>query len=442
MPAPIPSRPLGASAVVVGGSIAGLLAARVLSEHFGTVTVLDRDHFPTEPVPRKAVPQGRHIHFLQEAGRTRFEELFPGFTDEVVAAGGIEFDPGRGLVWHLAGGYAAKTPSPYRMLWATRPLFEECVRGRVRALPNVVLRPGTTVRTLLTSDAGDRVTGVELVDEDGTTRLEADLVVDARGRGSAVASWLEQTGYGPVPREEIKVDIGYATRFFARGAIDPDRAALGVQPIAPDTRAAMLVPVEGDRWMVTLTGWSGDFPPSDDAGFRAYARSLAATDIADAMDELEPVSPITTHRFPTAVRRRYERLTRFPERLVVMGDAIASYNPAYGQGMSSAAMQATDLRRTLAETGLHRLAPRFFRRAARSIDIPWGVAVGGDFRFPGTQGRKPIGTDLANRYLARLQRGMHTDEQLVLAFGRVINLERRSTSLLRPGIARRVLRAA
>jgi 2-polyprenyl-6-methoxyphenol hydroxylase-like FAD-dependent oxidoreductase len=429
---------------VVGGSIAGLLAARVLSEHFTEVTVFDRDEFPAEPVPRKAVPQGRHIHFLQEAGRIRFEELFPGFTDEVVSSGGVEFDPGRGLVWHLAGGYAKKATSPYRMLWATRPMFEWCLRNRVRSIGNVTLRPGCTVRDLLTAPSGDRVVGVEVADaaDGGTARLDADLVVDARGRGSAVATWLEQAGYGPVPSEEIKVDIGYATRFYARGSIDWERAALGVQPIAPDTRAAMMVPVEGDRWMVTLTGWSGDLPPADDAGFLAYAESLAASDIHDAIRDLEPVSPITTHRFPTGVRRRYERLSRFPAGLVVMGDAIASYNPAYGQGMSSAAMQATDLRRTLGETGLEKLAQRFFRRAARSIDIPWSVAVGGDFRFPGTQGRKPFGTDLANRYLARLQRGMHRDEELVLAFGRVINLERPSTSLLHPRIARRVLRAA
>jgi 2-polyprenyl-6-methoxyphenol hydroxylase-like FAD-dependent oxidoreductase len=438
------SGPLGGHAVVVGGSIAGLLAARVLSEHFTEVTVIDRDEFPTEPVPRKAVPQGRHIHFLQEAGRTRLEELFPGFTDEVLSAGGVEFDPGRGLVWHLAGGYVKKTNSPYRMLWATRPMFEWCVRSRVSSISNVSMRSGCTVQDLLATAPGHRVVGVEMTDAGSgrTSRLDADLVVDARGRGSAVASWLEQAGYGPVPRDEIKVDIGYSTRLYARESIDWDRAALAVQHVAPDGRQGMMVPVEGDRWMVTLTGRSGKLPPADDAGFLEYTKSLAASDIYDAIRGLEPVSPIATHRFPTGVRRRYERLSRFPERLIVMGDAIASYNPTYGQGMSSAAMQATDLRRTLGETGLEKLAQRFFRRAARSIDIPWSVAVGGDFRFPGTQGRKPIGTDLANRYVSRLERGMHQDEELVLAFGRVINLERPSTSLLHPRIARRVLRAA
>jgi 2-polyprenyl-6-methoxyphenol hydroxylase-like FAD-dependent oxidoreductase len=432
---------LGGSAVVLGGSIAGLLAARVLSEHFRAVTVLERDEFSAEPAPRKAVPQGRHIHFLQEAGRTRLEELFPGFTDEVLAAGGVAFDPGRGLVWHIGGGYVQKTSSPYRMLWATRPMFEWCVRGRVAALGNVSLRSGCTVTDLVTDASGDRVVGVEVATPDGAVRLDADLVVDARGRGSAVASWLEQAGYGPVPRDEIKVDIGYSTRLFARESIDWDRAALAIQHVPPDGRQGMMVPVEGDRWMVTLTGRGANLPPADDAGFLEFTKSFAASDIYDAIRDLEPVSPVATHRFPTGVRRRYERLSRFPDGLVVMGDAIASYNPTYGQGMSSAAMQATDLRQTLGETGLEKLAHRFFRRAARSIDIPWSVAVGGDFRFPGTQGHKPFGTDLANRYVARLERGMHRDEELVLAFGRVINLEQPSTSLLRPGIARRVLRS-
>lgn len=433
---------LGGHAVVVGGSIAGLLAARVLSEFFTSVNVIDRDQFPDDPVPRKAVPQGRHIHFLQEAGRKCFEELFPGFTDEVLAAGGIEFDPGRGLVWHIGGGYSTKTTTDYRMLWATRPMFEWCLRRRVGSIGNVTIISGRAVRDLIVSEAGDRVIAVEVDDPDngGETRIDADFVVDARGRGSAVASWLEKAGYGKVPSDEVKVNIGYSTRVYRRTSIDWNRASLGIQPIAPDTRAAMVVPVEGDRWMVTLTGWSGDLPPSDPDGFLDYAKSLAAPDIYEAIQEMEPISDIVTHRFPAGLRRRYERLTRFPERLVIMGDAITSYNPAYGQGMSSAAMQAHDLRNTLLRTGLDKAAQRFFKRAARSIDIPWSVAVSGDFRFPGTEGRKPFGTDLGNRYLARLQRGMHHDEELVRAFGRVINLEKSSASLLTPSILLRTLR--
>ncbi|MCA2212154.1 FAD-dependent oxidoreductase [Jidongwangia harbinensis] len=435
---------LGGRAVVVGGSIAGLLAARVLAEFFTRVDVFDRDDIPELPVPRRAVPQGRHIHFLQEAGRKCFERLFPGFTDDVLAAGGVEFDPGRGLVWHIGGGYTRKTTTDYRMLWATRPMFEWCLRRRVGAIGNVTITPGRAVQDLITAPSADRVVAVEVDDpETGrTTRIDADFVVDARGRGSAVASWLAKAGYGQVPSDEVKVNIGYATRIYRRTAIDWERASLGVQPTAPDTRAAMIVPVEGDRWMVTLTGWSGDLPPSDPDGFLAYAKSLAAPDIFEAIQDLEPISDIVTHRFPAGLRRRYERMSRFPDRLVVMGDAITSYNPAYGQGMSSAAMQAHDLRDTLLHSGLDRTAQRFFKRAARSIDIPWSVAVGGDFRFPATEGRKPFGTDLANRYLARLQRGMHHDEKLVHAFGRVINLERSSASLLAPSIVLRTLRAA
>jgi 2-polyprenyl-6-methoxyphenol hydroxylase-like FAD-dependent oxidoreductase len=323
-------------------------------------------------------------------------------------------------------------------------MFEWCARRRVSSLGNVSVRSGCTVRELIATPSGGRVAGVEVADAAGgaVTRLDADLVVDARGRGSAVASWLEQMGYGPVPSDEIKVNIGYSSRFYARDSIDWDRAAIGIQHAAPDGRQGMVVPVEGDRWMVTLTGRSDNLPPADDAGFLAFAKSFGASDIYDVIRGLEPISPIVTHRFPTGVRRRYERLARFPERLIVMGDAIASYNPTYGQGMSSAAMQATDLRRTLGETGLENLAKRFFRRAARSIDIPWTVAVGGDFRFPATQGRKPIGTALANRYLARLERSLHRDEEVVRAFGRVINLERHSSSLLHPRIVGRVLRAA
>jgi len=205
-------------------------------------------------------------------------------------------------------------------------------------------------------------------------------------------------------------------------------------------RMGIILPMEDDRWNVTLAGWAGDHAPANEAGFLEYARSLPAPDVYDMITRLEPLTDIFTHKFPSSLRRHYEKLTRFPEGYLVMGDAISSFNPVYAQGMTSAAMQAVALDEFLTERGsLVGLWKVFFQRAAKIVDLPWQLAVGEDFRFPETQGKKAFGTGLINAYVAKVHRATHRDPVVHGAFLKVLNLMAPPASLFHPRILRRVL---
>jgi 2-polyprenyl-6-methoxyphenol hydroxylase-like FAD-dependent oxidoreductase len=218
-------------------------------------------------------------------------------------------------------------------------------------------------------------------------------------------------------------------------------AIIAAQP-PQNRRAGLAVPIEGDRWIVTLVGYNGDHPPADEAGFVEFARMLAAPDLAELLPKLEPIGDIFLHKLPSSLRRRYEQMARFPEGYLVMGDAICSFNPAYGQGMTSAALQAEALDHLLATRPDRRgLAPAFFRRAAKIIDTPWQMAVGEDFRFPGTEGQKASGADLLNAYMTRVHRATHTDSVVYAEFIKVLNLMQPPMSLFKPSVLWRVWQA-
>ncbi|WP_254767423.1 FAD-dependent oxidoreductase [Salinilacihabitans rarus] len=432
----------GERAVVIGASMAGLLAARVLADAFDEVTVVDRDPLPDEPIARRGVPQAEHIHVLLEGGRATLEDLFPGYGEELLAAGGLVIDNARDVGFYSEGDFLAEGPRRIPLYCATRPLYERLVRRRVAALDGVHLRQGCRFRTYRVDDAGTTVEGAAVTDEEGGTEdLAADLVVDATGRASRTPARLEKRGYPSPAVDEVSIDLAYGTTLVERPA--DDRRAFLVTAFPPHTRGGAALPVEGDRWMVTLFGLHGDHPPRDPAGFREFAAGLPTPELSHLLDEQpRATEEITGYRFPASRRYRYEDLERFPEGLVVVGDAIASFNPIYGQGMSVAAFEALELHHALAAGGRDALARRFFERAAETVDAAWNMAVGGDHRFPRTVGPKPRGTDLANRYFSRLLRTAHADGVLADAFFRVLLMERPASSLLRPRIAWRVFAPA
>lgn len=427
--------PVGDHAVVVGASMAGLLAGRVLADGFERVTILERDPLPGDSVARRGVPQGNHVHILLEAGRAILEDLFPGYGEDLASAGGVLLDVPRDLDYYQKGDFLAKGSERVQMYCASRPLIEHLVRRRLDDHDGVDVRPERHVGDFLVDDAGTTVEGVELADE---TRLSADLVVDATGRTSRTPSRLEELGYRPPPTDEVTVDLAYSTTALERPP--DDRRSFVIAPAPPQTRGGVVVPVEGDRWLVTLFGLHGDHPPTDADQLKEFARGLPSPELAQLLDAHPSVADgIEHYPFPSNVWRHYEQLDRFPEGLVVTGDAIASFNPIYGQGMSASALEALELHHTLAENGRTDLAPRFFDRAAEVVDIIWRMAVGADFEFPQTAGPKPRGTDVFNRYLDRLIRHAHTDAKLAEEFFRVIRLEQHPTTLLSPGVVWRVL---
>ena len=437
----------GTAAVVVGASMAGLLTARVLAEHVDRVVVLDRDTLPEDAVPRGGVPQSAHAHGLLARGRRGLEELFPGLTAELVAQGAMSGDMQEDVRWVNEGLPMARGTSGLSGLLVSRPLLERAVRRRVLADPRISVRERVVVRSV-TDDGAGRVTGVLGVTRDDPTgphrRWDADLVVDASGRQSPTPWWLSTLGFEPPEEERVDVDVAYATRHYRRepGHLDGD---LGIAMAAtPDNpRGGVLLAQEGDRWICSLGGYAGDRPPLDPEGFEAYAASLPAPLLHEVIRSAVPLDEPRRFRYPASVRRRYERLTRSPRGLLVIGDAICSFDPVYGQGMTVACLEALVLRDVL-RGGLDRpsLAREFWQACSPVVDIPWQIAVGGDRRLPGIPGPVDRRTRLLNGYVARVQRAAAVDPAVGTAFLRVANLEAPPSSLMSPSVLTRVVRSS
>jgi len=434
---PTLSRTVGDHAVVVGGSVAGLLAARCLADYFSDVTVLEADEYPADPATRRGVPQGSQIHALQEAGRATLEDLFPGYGEDLLAAGGLLIDGASDIRFYSEGGFLADGSQRLPGYTATRPLFEAVVRRRIDASDAAEIRAGCRVTDYLLDESG-AVDGVRFRDETGDgTRLGADLVVDATGRTSKTPDWLERNGYAAPPVEEVTIDVGYSTVPVERPP--EDRRAVLALAEAPRVRGGAAFPVEGDRWLVNVHGVHGDHPPTDLAGVTEFASTLPVPELERLLREQPVVGEVDHYPFPSSRRHYYEQLDRFPEGLVVVGDAVASFNPVYGQGMSVAALGALQFHRALGLGGLDGLAPRYFDRAASVVDTAWAMAVGADAQFSATPESPSRSADLFARYLSRLRRRAHSDPDLRVALMRVISMEQSPASLLRPGVLARVL---
>jgi 2-polyprenyl-6-methoxyphenol hydroxylase-like FAD-dependent oxidoreductase len=432
---------VGGTAVVVGAGMAGLCAARVLAERVDEVVVLDHDTLPDGPEPRAQVPQGRHPHILLSAGARLLAGWFPGIVAELESAGATVVDECRDLLQHVGGGTWRRPLSDLRDPVMSRPLLEWTVRRRVAALPGVTIRDATGVTGLRTDPARTRVTGVVLAD--GTSQA-GDLVVDATGRRARSLAWLADLGYPPPRVTEVGVDMRYVSRLYRR-TDRPERdwkAAMVIGDPA-SRRAAAAVPVEGDRWIVSLAGFNGVRSPTDPAGMLAYAQMLDSPVIAEILEASEPLGEPVSYRFTTNQRRHVERLRRFPLGWVPLGDAVASFDPVYGQGMTVAAQQAAALGASLDRAGSvdRAFARSFFTAAAATLAAPWSIAVGGDFTYPGTTGRKPVGTDLFNRYIDRVFLAAQHEDTVVIRVCEVLGLLRPPTALLAPGLALRVLRS-
>lgn len=431
---------IGERAVVIGASMAGLLAARALADFYGTVTVLERDAFPVSDIPRKGVPQGRHAHGLLARGRNVIERFFPGWTEEVVASGGIRGDIAGDVSWVGHGVTLKGAPSDLIGLLASRPVLEGHVRRRLLALENVRAIEHCAVQGLVASEDRSAVKGVRV--RIGTTEqiVDADLVVDCSGRGSSSPAWLEGLGYAPPAEEKIEIGIGYTTRTYRRRPGDLNgKLAVVVAGSGPNWRNGVVLYNTEDSWIVSIGGFFGDHASDDDMLFAAFAGSLPTPEIYDIVAHAEPLSGFVSYRYPANLRRRYENLTAFPKGYLVLGDAVCSFNPVYGQGMTVAAQEAALLQQCL-EAGDAELARRFFAAATAAIDVPWDIAVGNDLRHPKVQGPRPAKVRFINWYIGKLHMAARRDAALATDFLRVANLEAPPTLLLSPANVLRVIR--
>lgn len=442
-------------AVVIGGSIAGLLAARVLTDHFAHVTLFERDRFPDAAEPRKGLPQGRHLHILLARGAQVLEELFPGISDALTAAGAERNDPGHDIAWLTPAGWGVRFASPIRSFACSRPLLDHVVRRHAARLERLTIVENTEVTGLRLSADGASVTGVTLASRDGGKgppdggALDCDLVVDASGRTSRTADWLAGLGFERPAETVMNAYLGYASRLYERppGAA-VDWKCLYVQAAPPErTRGGVIFGIEGGRWLVTVGGMGGDYPPTDEAGFVDFMRSLASPRLFEAASAARPLSPIVGFRATENRWRHFERVSRRPEGLVVTGDAACAFNPVYGQGMTMAALAALGLGTCLAEQrqrapgSLDGLAARFQRRLAGINKAPWVLATSQDCRSPRFDGAPPnLRSRLMHAYLDRIIAHNTTDAILRRTFLDVLHMIEPPSALFRPSIVARALR--
>jgi flavin-dependent dehydrogenase len=388
------------------------------------------------------VPQGRHGHGLLASGLRGLKALFPNLERDLLDGGAVAGDVIGNVRWFQHGYYKAQFASGLDGILLSRPLLEGTLRRRVLQLPNVRILDSTRVMGLLVEHGVVRGVRMQPLRE-ARMNLAADLVVDAGGRASKLPDWLDALGYGRPAVDEVTVDIGYTTRIYKRapGQLGGDVGAI-IAPTPPrQMRVGFMLAMEGDRWIVSLGGWMGHHCPPDPASFLEFAESLARPDIYDVITRAEPLTHAVTYAFPSNLRRRYERYTRFPSSLLVMGDALCSFNPLYGQGMSVATLEALALRDCLEQASSARDVWRpFFKAAAKIVDTPWTIAAGSDFAFEGVTGPKPAGTDAVNWYLARVHQAASTNRHVCRAFFDVANLLAPATTLFRPSVVGRVWR--
>lgn len=443
---------LGNHAVVLGASMGGMLAARALADFYGTVTVIDRDDLPDDPVNRRGVPQGRHVHALLARGAQIIDGFFPRILDELVASGAPIVDDGDLSTMYLNyGGHEVLRTGTLPMsgedeglalYLASRPFLERRVRARLRAIDNVTIRDRHDVSDVTSTADRKRITGVRVVDRDtgADEELTAELVVDAMGRGAHMPALLESLGYGRPTEDHIVMRTTYASQLLRipRGTLR--EMVCIITPAAGRPTGMFLSGYEHDTWMFTVFGMAGHEPPRDLDGMLSFASDYAPPHLLSAVRRGEPIGPAAQHRMPSSQWRRYDKMRRLPDGLLATGDAVCSFNPIYGQGMTVAALDAAALRDCL-RGGVDDLPHRYFRRAAKTIGVAWQTGAASDLAFPEVEGRRTPSMRVTNRLVDFVLTGCESDAMVVRQFFGVSGLIDPPTRLLRPSFLYRVAKA-
>lgn len=397
---------VGEHAVVLGASMGGLLAARVLADAYERVTVVERDRLPSHAEDRRGVPQGRHAHGLLAGGAHAIEELMPGLLDELVRRGAWKLADFSRLHFVPDGEHRVSAETEVEPIFqSSRPLLEAGLRWYVRDLPNVEVLDGHDVVGLEFDEVAQRIVGARIAPHTGGSAqdrlLAADLVVDAMGRAARTPAWLEAFGYGRPVEEQIVIDVRYTSQLvrLPAGSVPETLTVIGTSPQRP--RGMALIAYEDDVWVFTTMGFKGHYPEPDAQHMVEFIADFAPQHMVDALRRAEPLTDIATFRFPANRRRRYDKMRAFPQGLLVFGDAMCSFNPIYGQGMSVAAIEALALRDCLRH-GDRDLPRRFFKAAAKPIEVAWQMATGADLAMPDVEGPRPLPVRLVNAYVRRV----------------------------------------
>jgi 2-polyprenyl-6-methoxyphenol hydroxylase-like FAD-dependent oxidoreductase len=436
---------VGGHGLVLGASIAGLVTARVLSDYFDRVTIVERDVLPDGPDHRRGVPQDRHPHVLQVGGAQALDDLFPGILDELEAAGSaVVIEDYSKFHFDVGGHIIAKSglpKNPVTFYLQTRPFLESHVRRRVRKLATVTILDGHTV-TELTSTGSGAVTGAKVTSPGGDREIiAADLVVDAMGRGGRTPAFLDRHGFDPPAEDRVVARVTYSAQLVHWPIDTLQGVVVGVEATPRRPIGMSLIPQENSIAMFWLGGMVGHEPPTQFPAMIECAEQFSPPDVIAALRVATPLGPASQHRIPAAVWRRYDRMRTFPEGLLVLGDAISVFNPTYGQGMSVAALHALALQRCLAKGGQD-LARRFFKAAAKPTAAAWGMAAAADLAYPEARGHRNLQVRLGHRLEKPLLTAAETDIEVYSQVLKVSAFVDPPSSLLSPGFLLRLLRGA
>lgn len=438
----------GETAVVCGASMSGLLAAKVLSDFYRSVTLVERDVLPEDVIQRRGVSQGHHLHALMSRGSRALGQLLPGLSDDLTAAGAGYVDGTDPSVAYMrvgdhvlarSGEYT--NPQGVSTYLASRPLLETLIRRRVRAIENVTVLDGHEAIEP-TVDQPDRVTAVRVASrETGAEQLlDADLVVNATGRSARTPAFLEAQGYGRPVEQRYVVNLNYTSQFFRvpEGLLSEKTAM--VAPIVERLTGVGLLCYENGIVVLTLIGVAGEKLPGDLPDVMALAAALLPPHITSALRAAEPVGPVSAQNYPVSVWRRYDKMRSFPKGFLVIGDAVCSFNPVYGQGMTSAALQALALRDCLATDTTDDLARRYFRATTKKLRPIWQANRLNDFVAIPVDDWRSVPKRLLNWYMDKFMAAAANDIVLTETFVRILHLVEPSSRLMHPEMLMRIVK--
>ena len=435
---------LGERAIVVGGGLGGLSAARALSDRFRQVVILDRDELPDSVTPRPGVPQGKHPHGLLGGGLKALEQLFPGFGNELGRAGAVPTDRGFDMVYEIPG----QDPWPRIKLGRptysmTRPLIELTLRRQVERLTNVKVQGRCRVLNIIGESNTGAATAICYRTPDGNVEtLQSDLIIDASGNGSLTWEFLKASGRKLPEETSIGIKMHYASAIFDQVDIRDRYKIAYTFPNAPEeSRGGLMLPAENGRYQVVLFGRGEDIPPINESEFRRFAGELWTPTIYNAIKKAKRLTEISPNSFTQSRWRHFAQVSDFPGGLLPIGDAICRFNPVYGQGMSVAAQEASLLFDLLGRSDndlLSTLAPDFLAKAEKLVGEPWAMSAIPDFIYPETTGVRP--EDLEERL--NFQKGLGQlaarDESVFKLLIEVRHLLKPLTVLDDPSIVSRV----
>jgi 2-polyprenyl-6-methoxyphenol hydroxylase-like FAD-dependent oxidoreductase len=431
-------------AIIIGGGISGKLVARVLSDVYKEVIILERDSEPERPSSRKGAPQGEHLHALLHAGEYGLEELFPGITEKFYDNGAVKINSTMDLAWYHHGAWRIRYDGGYSTTLQTRPHLEWHIEQYIKRIPNVILRYNQVVQEFLYNETENRIIGVQL--KDGS--LTADIVVDASGVSSLSSSWLTKRGI-QVPDEKVDIHLSYISKQFQLVENhDKDWKIKMVYPNPPHEKiGGTISSVEENRYIVTIMGYHNAINDKEviksDTGFLELTKKLPRLDIYESIKNATPITKTALYRIPQIVWRRFDKAKKLPDGIILIGDTICRIDPVFGQGMSIAILEALALQKLLQTHNgeLHKVPKAFHKKAAKIISPIWNMVITEDFRYPATANtrKRPFGLFIQQWYAKKIFLLSAHNKEVYDRFVKVMNLVRPISSLMTPSIIKSVL---